>query len=423
MRYLTEDLEGTGGRIKVHPADFRVTEIPLYEPSGTGDHVYLYVEKEGIGSLEAAERIARAFGRPRHLVGLAGLKDAQAVTRQWMSLERVDPDKAAALHLPNIKILNVSRHRHRLKIGHLAGNRFEVRLRGCPPHARKLTAAVLEVLQRRGVPNWFDRQRFGRRGDNHLLGRALVLGQYKEFCDQFLGRPSPTGDSPRLAHARQLYDAGSWHEAVGLFKGSPDHQRVLATLVRTRDPRKAAEALPKQLARLLVGALQSDIFNAVLERRLDSFDRVETGDLAYIHPRLPSPAAAAVEGDGAAGTPSLPTERGPRGGAVFLVEHPEDEAPRAARFEISPSGPIIANKVTLASGRPGEIERAVFAEKGIAPADFDRVKALRLRGDRRPLRVPLGSPEVEPVGDDIRLRFVLPSGAYATVVLAEITKF
>ena len=108
---------------------------------------------------------------------------------------------------------------------------------------------------------------------------------------------------------------------------------------------------------------------------------------------------------------------------MFLVEKPEDEAPRAARFEISPSGPIIANKVTLASSRPGEIERAVFAEKGIAPADFDRVKFLRLRGDRRPLRVPLGNAEVEPVGDDIRVRFVLPSGAYATVILAEITKF
>jgi len=424
MHYLTEEIPGTGGRIKAEPDDFVVTEVPLYEPCGEGDHVYLYVEKQGIGSLEAAERIARALGRQRAAVGLAGLKDAQAVTRQWMSLERVDADLATRLHLPGIKILQVRRHRNKLKIGHLAGNRFEVRIRGCRPHARETAEKVLAILAARGIPNWFDRQRFGRRGDNHLLGRALVLGQYKEFCDQFLGRPSATGDSPRLAHARQLYGAGSWHEAVGLFKGSPDHQRVLATLVRTRDPKKAAAALPKQLARLLVGALQSDIFNAVLERRLDSLDRVEAGDLAYIHPRLPSAAAAAAEGDGApaSATPALPTERGPRGGAVFLVEHPEDEAPRAARFEISPSGPIIANKVTLASGRPGEIERAVFAEKGIAPADFERVKALRLRGDRRPLRVPLGNAEVEPVGNDIRVRFVLPSGAYATVVLSEITK-
>jgi len=466
VRYLTEDLPGTGGRIKVHPADFVVTEIPLYQPCGQGDHVYLYVEKQGLGSLEAADRIGRALGRPRAAVGIAGLKDAQAVTRQWMSLERVDAERAAKLHLPNIRILAVTRHRNKLKIGHLAGNRFEVRIRGCRPGARPLAERVLAVLAARGVPNRFDYQRFGRRGDNHLLGRALVLGQYEEFCNQFLGRPSPRNDSPRLIHARQLYDAGSWHEAAGLFSGSPDHQRVLATLVRTRDPVRAAAALPKQLARLLVGALQSDIFNAILERRLDSLDRVEAGDLAYIHPKLPSSAAAeppdasrsgspdlprdsagdagaagqetrrATSGDAAAEPPALapgeytgggraaniPAQHAPRGGAVFRVERPEDEQPRAARFEISPSGPIVAQKVTLASGRPGEIEQAVIAEKGVAPEDFLRVKFLRLRGDRRPLRIPLADVAVEPAGDDITVRFALPSGAYATVVLGEITK-
>ena len=78
--------------------------------------------------------------------------------------------------------------------------------------------------------------------------------------------------------------------------------------------------------------------------------------------------------------------------------------------------------MTLASGRPGEIEQAVIAEKGVAPADFGRVKALRLRGDRRPLRIPLADVAVEPAGDDITVRFTLPSGAYATVVLGEITK-
>ena len=461
MRYLTEDLPGTGGRIKVHPADFLVTEIPLYQPCGQGDHVYLHIEKQGLGSLEAADRIGRALGRPRAAVGIAGLKDAQAVTRQWMSLERVDAERAAKLHLPNIKVLTVTRHRNKLKIGHLAGNRFEVRIRGCRPGARQLAERVLAVLAARGVPNRFDYQRFGRRGDNHLLGRALVLGRYEEFCNQFLGRPSPRNDSPRLIHARQLYDAGSWHEAAGLFSGSPDHQRVLATLVRTRDPVRAAAALPKQLARLLVGALQSDIFNAILERRLDSLDRVEAGDLAYIHPPIsPLPLRERGRGEGAAaaepphasrgGSPDLPrdsagdaaeapppalaprtgggraghapAQHAPRGGAVFRVEDPEAEAPRAARFEISPSGPIVAQKVTLATGRPGEIEHTVLAEKGIQPEDFLRVKALRLRGDRRPLRIPLADVAVEPAGDDIIVRFALPSGAYATVVLGEITK-
>jgi len=397
MHYLTEDLPGTGGRIKVHPADFLVTEIPLYRPSGTGDHVYLYVEKEGISSLGAADRIARAFGRPRRIVGIAGLKDARAVTRQWMSLERIDADKAARLHLPNIKILEVSRHRNKLKIGHLAGNEFEVRIRGCGPHAKEKAERILAALVQRGMANWFGRQRFGRREDNHLLGRSLVLGHAKAFCDRFLGRPSPA-DSPRLVRARKNYDSGNLQAAKKLFGGQSDHLRVLTTLIRTGDPERAMRALPKQLARLLVSAFQSSLFNAVLERRLGSIDRVEAGDLAYIHPR------------------------GGQGGAVFLVERPEDEAPRAARFEISPTGPIVGHRVVLASGRAGEIEREVLEQAEVAPAHFERVKALRLRGGRRPLRVPVADAWVRSVNEDLAIRFALPPGAYATVLLEEITK-
>ena len=220
MRYLTENLPGTGGRIKVHPADFAVTEVPLYEPSGEGDHVYLYVEKQGIGSLEAAALIAQALGKPRHLVGLAGLKDAQAVTRQWMSLEHVDPDLAGRLHLPGITILQVARHRNKLKIGHLKGNRFEIRIRDCRPGAEATAEAILAVLARKGVPNWFDRQRFGRRGDNHLLGRELVLGQYQEFCDRFLGRPAE-GDSPRLTAARRRTMPATWRRPRNSSSAGP----------------------------------------------------------------------------------------------------------------------------------------------------------------------------------------------------------
>jgi tRNA pseudouridine13 synthase len=397
MRYLTEDLPGTGGHIKERPEDFRVTELPLYEPSGEGTHVYLLVEKTGLGSLEAAEKIARALGKARHVVGIAGLKDAQAVTRQWMSLERVDPEKAAALKIEGIRIVAVSRHRNKLKIGHLAGNRFEIRIRGCRPGARAAAERVLGVLQARGVPNWFDYQRFGRRGDNHVLGRALVLGRYVEFCDRFLGHPTE-GDSRRIAEARRRYDAGDLEEAHKLMSGQTDHLRVLTTLLHAGDPERAARNLPRQLAKLFIGAYQSWIFNQVLERRLGSFDSVEAGDLAYIH------------------------RPGGHGGAVFLVEDAAAEAPRAARFEISPSGPIVGHRVTLASGRPGETERAVLAEEGISPDDFERVKALRLRGDRRPLRFPLTDAQIAAEGADLVVSFQLPSGAYATVVLAEITK-
>ena len=136
----------------------------------------------------------------------------------------------------------------------------------------------------------------------------------------------------------------------------------------------------------------------MLARRRGRSARGEAGDLGYLQPR------------------------GGRGGAVFLVEHPEDEAPRAARFEISPTGPIVGHRVVLATGRPGEIEREVLEKADVAPAHFERVKALRLRGGRRPLRVPVPDARVRSVNEDLVVRFTLPPGAYATILLAEITK-
>ncbi len=397
MRLLTANLPGTGGHVKADPDDFRVTEIPLYQPSGTGQHVYLYVEKRGLGAMEAAATLARAFGKPGRLVGMAGLKDARAVTRQWVSLEGIDPAKAAGLELPGLKVLAVSRHRNRLKIGHLAGNRFEVRVRGTDLDPLPRARAVLEVLRQRGLPNAFDAQRFGRRGDNHLLGRALVLGDARGFCDRFLGGPTEA-DSPRHATARAAYDAGDWREARRVFAGTPDQRRVLATLIKTRDPGRAVRAVPKPLARLLVSAYQAALFNEVLDRRLEDLDRVEAGDLAAL------------------------LRPGARRGPVFLVEDAAAEQPRADRFEISPTGPLVAHQVRLAEGRPGEIERAVLGEAGVGPADFGRVKAFGLKGDRRPLRARVTDVALAPTEDGFTVAFTLRPGAYATRVLEEITK-
>src|SRR5215216_1420233 len=84
--YLTPDLPGVGGRIKVEPADFEVEEVPAYEPAGTGDHLFLWVEKTDLGAEYFVRQVARRLGIPTGEVGTAGLKDRRAVTRQWVSV-------------------------------------------------------------------------------------------------------------------------------------------------------------------------------------------------------------------------------------------------------------------------------------------------------------------------------------------------
>ncbi len=389
--YLTGDLPGVGGKLKVIPADFRVEELPLYEPCGQGPHTYLKIEKEGMSTFQAVRQIARALNIDVRQVGYAGLKDAQAVTVQTISVGDVPVERAARLQIEGLRVLEVARHTNKLKIGHLRGNRFEIRIRDVPPTALPAAQAILNVLVRRGVPNFFGEQRFGVRGDTHLLGRALVQGDYEAFVRRYLGMPHPD-ETPRVRQARQRFDEGQIAAALDLWpSGLSDELTVLQTLARHPDDyARAVRSLPHKLVKFFASAYQSALFNRLLAERLSTIDRLEQGDLAWIHGK----------------------------GAVFVVHEPQQEQPRADRLEISPSGPLYGFKVTLAQGRPGEVERQLLEQEQLALQDWRRV---RLEGARRPFRFPLYDPQLD-FDDGLVLRFWLPAGCYATVVLNEVMK-
>jgi len=396
-RYLTEHIPGIGGRIKVQPADFQVEEIPLYEPCGEGEHTYLRVEKTGISTFEAVRKIAQALGLSPADVGYAGLKDARAVTRQTLSVPRVPPEEALRLDLPEVRVLWAKRHRNKLKVGHLVGNRFTIRVREVGPEALPLCQAVLAVLSRRGVPNFFDIQRFGRRGNTHLMGQALVRDDPETLLSHFLGRPHPS-DTPQIQEARARFDAGDWPGALECWPSEfPDERMVLQALIQRKgNAQQALRILPRRLVRFLVSAYQSALFNQILNQRLQELDQIQVGDLAYKHDN----------------------------GAVFLVETPPVEQLRAERFEISPSGPLFGYRMPLAQGRPGALERRVLAEEGLTLESFRFVRGFKAVGARRSLRFPLEDVSIawDETEDCLVLGFTLPAGCYATRVLAEIMK-
>src|SRR5262249_34923996 len=157
---ITGHLPGTGGLHKAAPEDFLVEELPAYPPSGEGEHTFLFIEKRALTSDEAVTRIAAALGADARDAGVAGQKDRQAGTRQWISLPRVDPERARGLAVEGARVIEAARHGHKLRTGHLAGNRFTLIVRGTTdglPRAR----AVLEALAARGIANYFGAQRFG----------------------------------------------------------------------------------------------------------------------------------------------------------------------------------------------------------------------------------------------------------------------
>src|SRR5690242_11250169 len=120
LPYLTSDFPGIGGRIKQRPQDFFVQEVPLYEPSGQGEHVYCEIQKSGIPTFEAIHRIAAALQISSRDIGYAGLKDARAVTRQIFSIQGVTPEQVMSLKIPDMTIHWADRHGNKLRLGHLA---------------------------------------------------------------------------------------------------------------------------------------------------------------------------------------------------------------------------------------------------------------------------------------------------------------
>jgi tRNA pseudouridine13 synthase len=188
--YLTAELPGTGGVIREQPEDFIVDEIPAYEPSGEGEHTYFRVEKWGIPTPELAKQIAIRLGIPSKVISYAGLKDTHALARQTLSAHFVDPEKIQALELENARVLWVSRHRNKLRPGHLRGNRFTLRVREVLPDAAARAHEILAVLAARGVPNAYGPQRFGNRGDNHLAGYHLLYNDRAALEAMHIRHPS-----------------------------------------------------------------------------------------------------------------------------------------------------------------------------------------------------------------------------------------
>ena len=207
-------------RIKEVPEDFDVEEIPLYPPCGEGDHTFVFIEKRLRTTEDVANGLAAAAGVPARDVGYAGRKDRAAVARQWFSVPGLAPQQASECAIEGVRVLDAVPHRHKLRTGQLAGNRFAIRVRGVSAEAAERARVELRVVERQGMANRFGSQRFGRRGDNAQRGLSLLRGR------------------GRLPNRRT--------------------------------------------ARFWVSALQAEVFNEVLRTRPLPLDRVERGDVAVV---------------------------------------------------------------------------------------------------------------------------------------------
>ncbi len=407
--YLTRDVPGIGGAIKERDEDFMVDEIPLYEPRGSGDYIYMYVEKRGMSTIQMRDVLAGHFGVAQRDIGHAGLKDKRAITRQVVSVHTPGktPEDFPSLSHPKLTVQWIDMHDNRLERGHLAGNRFVIKVRGVTPTSVVEAQNSLARLSRTGLPNRFGLQRFGYLQNNHLVGRAMVLGDARGALDLMLGVGPVMPDLQR--EAREAYASGDMRRAFEsmpkVFKGERQALRVLAG---GGDHESAIGAIDATAAGFYISSFQSAVFNTVLNRRIGSgtLDRLVPGDLAF---------------------PIKSRD-------VFAVNETNGSEPelldRLASFEISPSGPMWGTTMPRASGAIDETELEALASAGVTPEDLSACETRSgyqmIGGDRRPMRIPVVDPDVEGGVDEhgsyVRCSFELPRGSFATTVMDEVMK-
>jgi tRNA pseudouridine13 synthase len=338
LPYATRGLPGTGGSVRELSGDFIVEEVPAFQPSGVGEHIFVNLTKRDINTREVARRLADVFGLPMTAVGYAGLKDRNSVSTQTFSVHRPDTERGRfrdveyliCAELP-VKVNWISSHNRKLRTGQLRGNRFTINVTGLEigvGEALERAEAISNLLGTVGMPNFYGSQRV---------------------------------------------------DAVNVRSG----YEVLKGRRKVRD---------RWLRRLLVSSYIDHLCNLYLTRRFESkgFLRLILGDIA---------------------------KKASTGG-MFTVEDVEAEQARYETHEISFTAPIYGPKMWWASGPSGELEREIFEGSDVTMEELGRLKVI---GSRRLGRL-LPEIDVRAVDRGLQLRFFLPKGAYATVVLREFLK-
>jgi len=155
--------------------NFVVEEKPLYEFSNNGEWLILKIRKKDLTTYDLIKILSQSSGVKSRDVGYAGLKDKYGLTIQYISIPKRFIKEIEKIKHPKIKILEKHIHKNKLQIGHLKGNRFFLRLKKVNPTDAKKIDKILKLFKRYGIPNYFGFQRFGK--DNSAKqGKDLIDG-------------------------------------------------------------------------------------------------------------------------------------------------------------------------------------------------------------------------------------------------------
>ena len=435
--YATETV-GVGGVIRESVEDFMVEEVLV---DGSKAKIDRSAEKQVLGASMSKQRyllcillkrnwdtfialrnIAKQLGLSQGQIQIAGIKDAKAVTAQHITLENCSMEDASKVDVKDIRIRPIGYIHEKLSPYYLLGNQFTIKIKAIKHSESAVTKQIAETAEALGavggIPNFFGHQRFGTtRPITHLVGKALVKGDFEEAAMLFLAKPS-VNEHPSSRNARaELKSTRNFKQALQNFPRQLRFERIMLhhLVEKPEDFVGAFTRLPVKLQALFVQAYQSYLFNRFLSERVKSgffLNKAEVGDYVVNVER--------------SGLPMVNVAKVARTETVAEV----NELVKAGRMRVAL--PLIGMKQKPSQGAMGQIERRILEEEVIQTENFrvNKISKISGRGGLRAVLTPVQSfalrsaSVVTPDQNDSQadLSFMLLRGSYATVLLREIMK-
>jgi tRNA pseudouridine13 synthase len=430
IHWYVSDTDGTGGRLRVSPEDFRVTEIEQFGASvqqpdadkGSYPELVFRATLRGWDTNDFADSVSKQLGISRERVSWAGTKDKRAVSQQLFSVRNVDHTDLPEVRNAELEVLG--RAGRPLLFGDLAGNQFEIVVRqpNHPEYADTIAAdlrafaggAPAKSEAPAGVPNYFGHQRFGsRRAITHLTGLDIVRGSWKDAVLTYVATTSEYEPDDTRAARQWVAETHDWAGALDRLPRKLRYERSMVhslaeTGGETSDHfREALETLPTNLQQLLVHAAQSYLFNLIISKRLERglpFDEAVQGDVVCFAD-ADAPARIAV--------PDMDRQQTASEQRVATVNR------HCSRGRAFVTAPLIGTETEFGDGEPGEITQNVLDKYELTRGSFDLPGEFHSTGTRRAV---LLRSAVAVHHDPLTFTFSLPKGSYATVMLREFMK-
>jgi tRNA pseudouridine13 synthase len=393
--FMVEEVLMNGTVCKIQrfntPFEQRPPQQEMIIPTRT-DEEYLLIEMEKINydTATALALISRGLNVSKKRIGYAGLKDKRAITAQQLSIYLPDEELIKRFGIKGIELRNPKWSKDRTELGNLKGNDFTITIRDISNTEEEIRTILEEFIieSTKGVPNFFGNQRFGgKRMITHRVGKLLLAGKFQEAVMLYLTETYEE-EKIELKNARiNLAKSRDLKQALKEFPFDARTERAIINhLVRyPSDFAGAFGVLPKKMRYLFSHAVQSDIYNKILTKRMEKFG---------------AKALEPIDGD-------------------ILVEG-------------IPAIILPGYESTFADGEAGEIEQKVMKEVGITFEEFKTAKMSELssQGERKPLLLKPENFTIEKIFDDefnegkkaVTIKFFLSRGNYATTILRELLK-